>query len=205
MGTTPFPGDQTATTAALSDTGDSGASADLRAATHTVSIANGVVNETDAHEKAEPLATVALNGEATPSVIRIDTALKSPDLFLNRELTWLQFNRRVLAEAEDARNPLLERLKFLAITASNLDEFFMKRIGGLKQQVAAGVHELTVDGRTPHQQIAECYAEIRDFQRRQRLTAEALLAALAHHGIAVVGYEELSSEEQAGVREYYYG
>src|SRR5262252_1597869 len=89
--------------------------------------------------------------------------LGDPALYLNRELTWLAFNQRVLAEAEDDRNPLLERVKFLAITGSNLDEFFMKRIGGLKQQVAAGVQEPTVDGRTPQQQIAECYAEIRDF------------------------------------------
>src|SRR5271168_4416690 len=132
-----------------------------------------------------------------PSPPKVDKELSSPDLFLNRELTWLAFNRRVLHEAEDERNPLLERLKFLAITASNLDEFFMKRIGGLKQQVAAGVHELTVDGRTPHQQIVECYADVRDFQRRQRLNAEALLTALAPHGISVVGYEELSSEDQA--------
>ena len=65
--------------------------------------------------------------------------LSRPELYLNRELTWLAFNRRVLAEAADPRNPLLERLKFLAITASNLDEFFMKRIGGLKQQVVAGI------------------------------------------------------------------
>src|SRR5271170_1508833 len=125
--------------------------------------------------------------------------------FLNRELTWLAFNRRVLAEAEDDRNPLLERLKFLAITASNLDEFFMKRIGGLKQQVAAGVHELTVDGRTPHQQIAECYVQVRDFQRRQRLEVEALLTALVPHAITVAAYEELAADEQASVREYYYG
>src|SRR5262244_1565396 len=75
------------------------------------------------------------------------TDLDSPLLYLNRELTWLAFNRRVLAEAQDPRNPLLERLKFLAITASNLDEFFMKRIGGLKQQAAGGVETLTPDGR----------------------------------------------------------
>ena len=67
--------------------------------------------------------------------------LLDPALYLNRELTWLAFNSRVLHEAEDERTPLLERVKFLAITAANLDEFFMKRIGGLKQQVEAGVQK----------------------------------------------------------------
>src|ERR671932_2855402 len=89
--------------------------------------------------------------------------LDNADLYLNRELTWLAFNRRVLAEAEDDRNPLLERVKFLAITGSNLDEFFMKRIGGLKQQVAAHVPEITVDGRTSQEQIEACQAWIRGF------------------------------------------
>src|SRR5580658_6214300 len=77
-----------------------------------------------------------------------DDALSAPSLYLNRELTWLAFNQRVLAEAEDEANPLLERVKFLAIGCSTIDEFFMKRIGGLKQQVVAGLHELTPDGRT---------------------------------------------------------
>src|SRR5258707_15836699 len=108
------------------------------------------------------VATPAAAIEKAPPP-RIDKALSSPDLFLNRELTWLAFNRRVLHEAEDERNPLLERLKFLAITGSNLDEFFMKRIGGLKQQVVAGMHELTVDGRTPQQQLVECIAYVHDF------------------------------------------
>ena len=75
-----------------------------------------------------------------PAALRIDADLKAPELFLNRELTWLAFNRRVFAEALDEHNPLLERVKFMAITASNLDEFFMKRIGGLKQQAIAGMH-----------------------------------------------------------------
>ena len=101
--------------------------------------------------------------------------LDAPDLYLNRELTWLTFNRRVLHEAQDDRNPLLERVKFLAIVASNLDEFFMKRIGGLKQQVGAGVQELTPDGRSPQQQITECYAVIREQEAEQR----TLLAAFA--------------------------
>src|ERR1041384_7619330 len=90
--------------------------------------------------------------------------LADPSLYLNRELTWLAFNRRVLAEAEDDRNPLLERVKFLAITGSNIDEFFMKRIGGLKLQAAAGLAEPTVDGRTPQQQILECGAWVREFE-----------------------------------------
>ena len=90
--------------------------------------------------------------------------LDDPSLYLNRELTWLAFNRRVLHEAEDDRNPLLERLKFLAIAAMTLDEFFMKRIGGLKQREAAGVTEPTVDGLTPQQQIIACYATIRELE-----------------------------------------
>lgn len=127
----------------------------------------------------------------------------SPALYLNRELTWLNFNRRVLAEADDERNPLLERLKFLAITASNLDEFFMKRIGGLKQQVIAGMTERTVDGRTPGEQIAECHGEIRRIEAAQRETLHALLAALREHKCVVESYSALSAGEQAALREYY--
>src|SRR5271169_6553840 len=135
---------------------------------------------------------------------RIDKDLTSPDLFLNRELTWLAFNRRVLHEAEDARNPLLEQLKFLAITASNLDEFFMKRIGGLKKQVVAGMHELTVDGRTPQQQIDECYLVVRDLEQRQREVGPHILRQLEDHGIRVRLYASLSDDECKSVREYYY-
>ncbi|MBF6568825.1 MAG: polyphosphate kinase 1 [Candidatus Binataceae bacterium] len=133
-----------------------------------------------------------------------DPALAAPELYLNRELTWLAFNRRVLSEAEDPRNPLLERLKFLAITASNLDEFFMKRIGGLKQQAVANVHQLTPDGRTPQQQIRECHAEIRVQEQRQREIMLELFAALKLHGIAVAPYDELSADEQRIIREYYF-
>ncbi|HSA79958.1 MAG TPA: hypothetical protein VLE23_03985, partial [Geminicoccaceae bacterium] len=97
-----------------------------------------------------------------PVEVAAPSDLRAPELYLNRELTWLAFNRRVLYEARDLRTPLLERVKFLAIANSNLDEFFMKRIGGLKQQVAAGMHNLTVDGRTPEQQISECVAVIKE-------------------------------------------
>jgi len=132
-----------------------------------------------------------------------DTDLNRPEFYLNRELTWLAFNWRVLAEAEDRRNPPLERLKFLAITASNLDEFFMKRIGGLKQQVVAGMQEMTPDGRTPRQQIAECYADIRRFEQRQREALKDILEALKHHDIRLVPYEELTEEQSTEVRQHY--
>jgi polyphosphate kinase len=106
-------------------------------------------------------ATGAPDGAAPERVEALPRRdLRAPELYLNRELTWLSFNRRVLHEARDLRTPLLERVKFLAIVSANLDEFFMKRIGGLKQQVGAGLHNLTVDGRTPEQQIAECVAVI---------------------------------------------
>jgi polyphosphate kinase len=151
---------------------------------------------------SDPPAT----GAAAPAVaaaVAAVPALDATELYLNRELTWLAFNRRVLHEATDAQAPVLERLKFLAITASNLDEFFMKRIGGLKQQVAAGFRERTVDGRTPEQQIAESFAEIRAQEAAQRALALALLGELAGHGIRVVAYDALPAAEQAALREHY--
>jgi polyphosphate kinase len=130
--------------------------------------------------------------------------LESPLLYLNRELTWLAFNRRVLAEAQEARNPLLERVKFLSITASNLDEFFMKRIGGLKQQVAAGFQQLTVDGRTPLQQIAECYAVIREMEGEQRDLLRELVGLLREHGLNLTTWDSLSTADQRSLRERYF-
>ncbi|GLI38154.1 polyphosphate kinase 1 [Geobacter hydrogenophilus] len=129
--------------------------------------------------------------------------LTSPELYLNRELTWLEFNRRVLHEAEDERTPLLERVKFAAIVSSNLDEFFMKRIGGLKQQVGAGIQNLTVDGRTPRQQIEECYAVVRELGERKRLLFGELLTLLRPAGIQILGYSEISARERKDLRDYY--
>ncbi len=129
--------------------------------------------------------------------------LDRPEYYLNRELTWLNFNFRVLHEAEDTRTPLLERLKFLAIVGSNLDEFFMKRIGGLKQQVEAGITERTVDGRTPGEQIEQCYEVMRRLELRQRQTAREILAALADEQIRVADWNDLSAEERKWLRKHY--
>ena len=129
--------------------------------------------------------------------------LDSPDLYLNRELTWLAFNSRVLHEAEDERTPLLERIKFLAIVSSNLDEFFMKRIGGLKQQLGAGVTELTVDGRTPQQQIEACYVIVRELEARKDALLSRLLEQLRKYGIEVLSYRTIADHERRTLREFY--
>lgn len=152
------------------------------------------------NQTALPLMADADAPADTPS----DDALNAPDLYLNRELTWLEFERRVLFEAQDGRNPLLERVKFLAITASNLDEFFMKRIGGLKQQAGAGLQDLTVDGRTPRQQISECYAQIRDFEQTQRAVLTELLGLLTPQGIRVLSYQDLTNDQQQVLRDHYF-
>ncbi|MHB8763521.1 MAG: polyphosphate kinase 1 [Deferrisomatales bacterium] len=148
------------------------------------------------------VAHLAVVEPAPPRADDID--LGSPELYLNRELTWLAFNARVLCEAEDERTPLLERVKFLAITGSNLDEFFMKRVGGLKQQVAAGVVATTVDGRTARQQLAECYEVVRELQRRQQALVAELRARLRGHGIEILGYGDLPKREQKALRDEFF-
>jgi polyphosphate kinase len=129
--------------------------------------------------------------------------LKDPQWYLNRELTWLAFNGRVLHEAEDERTPLLERVKFVAIVGSNLDEFFMKRIGGLKQQVGAGVTELSVDGRSPQQQIEACYAVVRGIEAKQHALMTELDTLLKGEKIRIARYPELTGQQQQETRERY--
>ena len=132
-----------------------------------------------------------------------DIDLDAPEYYLNRELTWLTFVKRVLHEAEDSRTPLLERVKFLAITSSILDEFFMKRIGGLKQQVAAGVHKLTVDGRSPMQQIKESHQLIRPLNVEQQVLWAKLRKKLMDVGVQLVNYESLPEKDQHWLHDDY--
>lgn len=129
--------------------------------------------------------------------------LKEPQWYLNRELTWLEFNRRVFNESKDKRNPLLERVFFLSVIGSNLDEFFMKRIGGLKQQVGAGLKLLSMDGRTPQQQIDESYEVIRDILSQQQDLERELLGLLAREEIRIVKYAELNEQQKARMGEYF--
>ncbi len=129
--------------------------------------------------------------------------LNSAEWYLNRELTWLEFQKRVLHEGQDPRTPLLERLKFMAIVSSNLDEFFMKRIGGLKQQVGAGMKTLTVDGRTPQQQLVECHTMVREIEQDMRKLARELHLLLKEQGLYIRSYKRLTAEQQGWLRDYY--
>ena len=151
---------------------------------------------------------------STPSSLGLhaaDLPVPGPDgydlstsvLYLNRELTWLNFNWRVLHQAEDGRLPLLERLRFVVIVGSNLDEFLMKRIGGLKQQVGAGLRDLTEDGRTPERQIQECMDVVDALRSRQRELLFELRDALRAYGIVLADYTELDDGQRDWLREQF--
>jgi len=130
--------------------------------------------------------------------------LSEPRYYLNRELSKLEFNDRVLNEVEDDRNPLLERVKFLSILTQNMDEFFMKRVGGLKQQIAAGVTDRTPDGRTPRGQweaVMEKAAPM--FERQAECYHEAIRPALSEVGIEILEYTDLDAGEQSELDSYF--
>jgi len=120
----------------------------------------------------------------------------SPERFINRELSWLAFNQRVMEEAANPSHPLLERLRFLSISASNLEEFFMVRIAGLKGQDLAGVVELSPEGLTPAQQLAAINQRIGELVRDQHGMWRQLKKEMREAGIAVIDPEELSDSER---------
>ena len=132
------------------------------------------------------------------------TAPGDPRLFINRHLAWLDFNRRVLEEAFDSSNPLLERVKFLAITASNLDEFVEVRIAGLLQQVEQGQQEGGPDGLSPENALVLIFANLHQFVEEQyRCWQKALLPGLAKEDIRVLGMKDLSPRALEAVEQFY--
>jgi polyphosphate kinase len=123
--------------------------------------------------------------------------------YFNRELSWLAFNERVLAEAQSARYPLLERLRFLSISGSNLDEFLMIRVAGLAGQVQRGIDKLSIDGRTPAQQLAAIRARVRQLEARQQAALEELRELLAAEGIAIDEGRALAGEALRELRKLF--
>jgi len=128
-----------------------------------------------------------------------------PSRFFNRELSWLHFNRRVLEEAENERHPLLERLRFLSISASNLDEFYMVRVAGLRGQVVAGIETPSVDGLTPAEQLDQINRSVAQLTAEQQENWVTLEALLAEAGIHVLSADQLSDAERAWLEEHFLG
>ena len=124
--------------------------------------------------------------------------------FLNREISWLEFNRRVLHEARDERTPLLERLRFLSIFSSNLDEFFMKRVGGLKRQVTFGIRNLSLDGLTAGKQLKYIEKKVIPLQKEQAdIFKDLVRPALKDEGILMLKWKDLSLEEKEEAKNYF--
>ena len=130
--------------------------------------------------------------------------MASPQRFLNRELSWLQFNRRVLDEAGNPAHPLLERLRFLSISASNLDEFDMVRYAGLREQVRAGLTRPSQDGLTPAQQVAEVEAAALDLIRAQLSHWHTLKGEMENQNIHVLAPGELTRKERTELEAYFH-
>lgn len=162
----------------------------------TESLNNGQVSETDGDETETSVAVV----DFTPEPRSLD----NPSLYINRELSLLAFQRRVLEEVLDERNPLLERFKFLSILGSNLDEFFMVRVAGLIRQVEAGNFSAGIDGLTPAVQLGAIKQEISDiYSEAHKCLSQELLPALRQADVSILSWHELSNEQKTVLKNHF--
>ena len=147
--------------------------------------------------------TQASTSASGPRIWEESPAEIGPGRFINRELSWLAFNRRVLDEANNEHHPLLERLRFLSISASNLDEFYMVRVAGLKAQVALGVKSPSQDGLTPQQQLTAITTEVGGLMDEQQACWARLRGELAGRGVDVVGPDALSPDDREWLESHF--
>ena len=129
--------------------------------------------------------------------------LPAEERYFNREMSWLSFNERVLAEATNPAYPLLERLRFLSICGSNLDEFMMIRLAGIVGQVRSDVAEISIDGRTPSQQLAVITTKLRELEQGQQKALRELRPLLAERGIHIKGEDRINDEAESWLRNYF--
>ncbi|MGQ2906625.1 MAG: RNA degradosome polyphosphate kinase [Aliihoeflea sp.] len=140
---------------------------------------------------------------ASPVAKLVKSPDDNPDRFVNREFSWLQFNRRVLDESQNPNHPLLERLRFLSISATNLDEFFMVRVAGLAGQVRAGIAIRSPDGRTPEEQLEQILLEVSSLQEDQQKSFSLLAELLRKEGVEIVRTAPLSKEDKAWLEDHF--
>jgi polyphosphate kinase len=149
--------------------------------------------------EAAPALAEAMSGSRSIAAISLDSEAR----FINRELSWLAFNERVLEEAFNPHHPLLERLRFLSISATNLDEFYMVRVAGLKGQVNAGVAVPSQDGMTPAQQLAGINTRVGELMQNQQIAWQKLRLELREAGISVIDVGDLKPAEQRWLDQYF--
>lgn len=133
----------------------------------------------------------------------LGTINDKPERFYNRELSWLRFNLRVLEEAENSSHPLLERLRFLSISASNLDEFFMVRVAGLYGQLRTEINELSQDGKSPRQQLDQVLALSQDLVNQQHDIYTRIQAELRQEKLLIMGADDLSKTDTVWLKDYF--